>query len=716
MKKNKILLIVFLSVHTLILNGQKNIEELSFDDLKNKELVTNFIWGDYNSLEDFDLVPESYLNESAVILKKERYYSYKCTLPATTYNKTVLRRRYLYREIVKIQDANGVDYYSTLSIDNYNEKKDQIGIRLIKPDGRIIIIDNDRLIIEEAEIETTVKVSVPNIEIGDIIDFYRFDNSKTKFDAAFKIYNSEYLLLVDEFPIVHQYIEFTFFKNSYMIYSLLNNDLEPIISEKTNDYKKKVVFENNMTDKYGIDERWVYDLRVFPSLRFQLGVGSRGVNIYNYFFDSDEIVTLNRSENELENNLLSYFVLSKPDYTRKKILNESLKEIEKHFKGKTVSKMEKAEYAYNYFRYNNYNTLSTYFGFYLREEYIKFDIYNYIPRWYGDFNQILDKNELQFGIKTKIGDKAFYITNVSKNTMMGDTPDYFDGVDAITTGVVYQKAKAKAKVNDIILPVSSSDKNVSFTENKFTISDKTLEVKSVYKLTGKAKSNYQRYFPNTISKFENTKYLELKISKKDRIELDLNYEKLILMNLLDTINDSEIVMGYKDFFKYSILSNYDEKACEGLEMINLKNSGRYLAHPALEYSASYKLTGYIKKMGNDYILSIGKLIGGQVNISDEERDRTIPAFQDYNREFVNEMTFAIPDGYSVEGLEQIRYNVDNKTGSYVSTADIIGNQLIVKTHKAYKQLVVSPEDWHLVLEFLDAAFDFSEQKILFKKG
>jgi hypothetical protein len=44
-----------------------------------------------------------------------------------------------------------------------------------------------------------------------------------------------------------------------------------------------------------------------------------------------------------------------------------------------------------------------------------------------------------------------------------------------------------------------------------------------------------------------------------------------------------------------------------------------------------------------------------------------------------------------------------------------GNQLLINTTKSYKKLDSPVEEWPEYLEFLDAAYDFTQQKVLFKK-
>jgi hypothetical protein len=88
----------------------------------------------------------------------------------------------------------------------------------------------------------------------------------------------------------------------------------------------------------------------------------------------------------------------------------------------------------------------------------------------------------------------------------------------------------------------------------------------------------------------------------------------------------------------------------------------------------------------------------------------------FPRSFENEITFNIPEGYSVSGLEKLNKKVENETGGFVSTAEIKGNQLVIKTLKYYKNYFEPNANWNKMIQFLDAAYQFTQEKVLLKKN
>lgn len=88
----------------------------------------------------------------------------------------------------------------------------------------------------------------------------------------------------------------------------------------------------------------------------------------------------------------------------------------------------------------------------------------------------------------------------------------------------------------------------------------------------------------------------------------------------------------------------------------------------------------------------------------------------FPRSFENEITFNIPEGYSVSGLEKLNKKVENETGGFVSTAEVKGNQLVIKTLKYYKNYFEPNTNWNKMIQFLDAAYQFTQEKVLLKKN
>ena len=148
----------------------------------------------------------------------------------------------------------------------------------------------------------------------------------------------------------------------------------------------------------------------------------------------------------------------------------------------------------------------------------------------------------------------------------------------------------------------------------------------------------------------------------------------------------------------------------------LIESGRYGINVPLSVKETFLLKdGYIKNAGKNIIIEIGKFIGGQVEIEEKERDRKANIYLDYAKTFNYHIRLNIPDGYSVKGIEKLNIDVENSTGSFKAEASLEGNVLVIKTTKVYKNNFVENKDWAAMTEWLDAAYEFGQSKVLLQK-
>ena len=120
----------------------------------------------------------------------------------------------------------------------------------------------------------------------------------------------------------------------------------------------------------------------------------------------------------------------------------------------------------------------------------------------------------------------------------------------------------------------------------------------------------------------------------------------------------------------------------------------------------------VKKAGQNLIVEIGKFIGGQVQIEEQERVRKSDIYLDFAKTFNYTITFKIPQGYTVKGLDNLNVDVANTSGYFKSTASIENNTVIINTEKVYQKNFVENKDWTSMTEWLDAAYEFSQAKIL----
>jgi hypothetical protein len=123
----------------------------------------------------------------------------------------------------------------------------------------------------------------------------------------------------------------------------------------------------------------------------------------------------------------------------------------------------------------------------------------------------------------------------------------------------------------------------------------------------------------------------------------------------------------------------------------------------------------VKIAGDNLLISVPGLIGDQMFVSQDERKREVDAYMGFPRSIRNVINFTIPAGYKVVGIQNLNMNIDNEVGTFAVQATADGNNLNILVKKHYKKMTVKKESWPKLLDMLDAAFNFSQKRVLLKK-
>jgi hypothetical protein len=60
-------------------------------------------------------------------------------------------------------------------------------------------------------------------------------------------------------------------------------------------------------------------------------------------------------------------------------------------------------------------------------------------------------------------------------------------------------------------------------------------------------------------------------------------------------------------------------------------------------------------------------------------------------------------------------NIDNPSGTFISTTAVTGNKLLITTKKVYKNTFDKKEAWPNYIAFLEPAYKLSQAKVVLKK-
>jgi hypothetical protein len=165
--------------------------------------------------------------------------------------------------------------------------------------------------------------------------------------------------------------------------------------------------------------------------------------------------------------------------------------------------------------------------------------------------------------------------------------------------------------------------------------------------------------------------------------------------------------------KKVIGDNYDN--ITAYTEFTLNTDGRTWRKQELNYTNKFELGDMIKIAGDNLLVSVPALIGEQLFVTQDERKRDVDAYMGFPQSLRNVINFTIPPGYKAVGVQNLNTNIDNETGTFAVQASVDGNTLNILVKKIYKQMTVKKEDWGKLLKMIDAAFTFSQKKILLKK-
>ena len=150
------------------------------------------------------------------------------------------------------------------------------------------------------------------------------------------------------------------------------------------------------------------------------------------------------------------------------------------------------------------------------------------------------------------------------------------------------------------------------------------------------------------------------------------------------------------------------------EKFDLVAEGRSFKKPELMFKETFQVGDKIRRAGKKLLVNLPGLMGGQLHIKKEERERDFDIDVRYPRKLKWQINFTIPDGYTVDGLADLNKNIDNEAGAFISSASINGNTLTIDIQKIYKMKNIKKEQWNEMLAFVDAADLFTNKLILLR--
>jgi hypothetical protein len=673
-------------------------------------------------------VPQAYANESAVVLAQKTEYNYKT-------NRRVLSVTETNRKRIKLMDKAAVNAFSELYF--YSASSLDGNIRIVKPNGKVnVVAMSDAVKVTTAVPEfyrsyysssslTYYKVAVSDLEPGDIID-YSTKSVETKYNSsgATQAFSPILYTLNNSYTILKHRLEFRVDKGYYVNLKSVNGapELKKDLERSGRRYFTYVLEDGERARVKS--SLWVYKLRELPHIKFQVFYSHIGKEHKTKHFlgkptapnkqvtAEDIVKKVNLCYQGADNSFpYSYYhnAISFMDKNHKKVSDPE----------------EYAKLAYYYLR-NIMLVEPLYKGMDDAEairddvftmlmikilEHRKFDyeLYVSVPREDGPLDGIILYDELTWFLKVK----GKYIYSFDRLKNYGEPDPSLQGVKAYKITLSSNQGKQKYEIVD--LPVTTAKENNIRKVMDIRLDEKkeSLYVNASTQVEGLMKRGYAyKALSYTDYKKEDYKYFG-GVQKAEEGPATKNKAKLAEYERKNQVTKEEDEKAKLDLMKEELKGDYTNVV--EYKNFTLLKDGRSDVEPTLTYKEDYVLGDLVKKAGPNYIVEVGALLGSQVEILDADKERQYDINMAYPKTIVYQLKITIPDGYRVEGLNGLKMNVVNETGSFISTGKIENNTLIITTEKSYHNIYNKKEDWQKMLAFLDAAYDFTQKKIVLKK-
>ena len=616
------------------------------------------------------------------------------------------------RRMVQINDKAALERYSEFDFLAYASRRVPfygkmevrmvLGVRIIKPDGTVREVSTDDYVVTsegKKGKDERQKLAVPGLEVGDIIDLFTFRFTSAKDIAP----EPMEFFFVSDFPML-----------SYRVHCEIDKDL-PAHYRTLNGAPDFTVTTNEAND-YLLDVHVKDVERTEPSLWYSTAAQTPLTLLYVQVNSTTGNNTLTSRSKGLKSNPHAD-VLQADDWN--------------YWQGsqgfKALSKKDKAAVKEALEKFDNDEQRADY----LYEYFAAYQLDSKLSRISSsDFVQYLrvcfDKAHItyQCGITTAEGrepiDELAYYGNTTWFLRLPSGKCYFAPTFACRPGELpYQLQGRKAVVctnakqkltegpyENITLPQTEAKDNMEKVTMTARIEGTRLHADRTRQLTGAHRQELSMFLPTRDELVKSI--MEHHSPGKTRRDLyDDKYADII------TEQDAEDRKNQKEIMKAETQVYYGVESAEMGEA-KVLSVGTTDEKPALSYESSFVLDGMVKRAGQDLTLSIGKLLGAQLKIEGQERERTADIIREMPLCSTWDITVSLPEGYTVDAaeLERLQTSVENAAGRFSTTLSLENGKLHLMAEKTILHKHEPVANWPLLLEIYDHLYDYTSSKII----
>lgn len=716
MGKIKVIRVVFSILLVQLLTLSVNADEKA-DYLKLAQKVRQEVWS--STPADFQkrTVPDRYKNASAVILSYYRELStdyYRKATADLVLNLRLTRQidcTDMERMLIQINDKKALKDYSEFTFKTKSRKwtwgyhhKTQtvLGIRVIKKNGNVQEVSLDDYVdVKEGKNDKDLsqKIAVPGLEVGDCIDVFSLDQIDTQEQQLDPFY---FVLRQDE-PVLYTKVHCVLDQSLATVYRTMNG--APDFTQTT-DKDKNAVLDMVMDKPIDAESSiWYNSLEQSPFIEMYITPTKAKVAVVEKAMrqkgvrGNPDVTPILQDDWKL---LKSY--VSKGGYSPAG-LPSTYKSVFKSAKKEGMSAEEKADRIYS-FEYVSggasqrvFNTVANY----LRKLGVEIEMGITTPFGALPVDKLINYNSTSWFFRLK-GTDVYYFP--------GTYPKVASEIPYIYQG---RKAYMQDSEEQITIPVSQAEANKSVNDMVVKLDGTKLDISRKVTYSGEQKMYGQSLVSPDNTLFGSSQleayWRYLKYDDKDPYSCYTKKESAELKGAFNEYRKNAI-----DPFKAEISSYHDGDPVQvggyGVDCVGIRRDSSNFV-----YHVDYVMDGMVKRAGNNYLLSVGKLIGSSLKLEGKDRERIDDVWR--KMAFVDEWNIEIPlpQGYKVsaEALKKIETSVANECGEFTVKATAGNESVKVYVRKCFAHRVEPVSNWSKLLALVDACSAFADKQMVIAK-
>lgn len=716
MGKIKVIRVVFSILLVQLFTLSVNADEKA-DYLKLAQKVRQEVWS--STPADFQkrTVPDRYKNASAVILSYYRELStdyYRKATADLVLNLRLTRQidcTDMERMLIQINDKKALKDYSEFTFKTKSRKwtwgyhhKTQtvLGIRVIKKNGNVQEVSLDDYVdVKEGKNDKDLsqKIAVPGLEVGDCIDVFSLDQIDTQEQQLDPFY---FVLRQDE-PVLYTKVHCVLDQSLATVYRTMNG--APDFTQTT-DKDKNAVLDMVMDKPVDAESSiWYNPLEQSPFIEMYITPTKTKVAVVEKAMrqkgvrGNPDVTPILQDDWKL---LKSY--VSKGGYSPAG-LPSTYKSVFKSAKKEGMSAEEKADRIYS-FEYVSggasqraFNTVANY----LRKLGVEIEMGITTPFGALPVDKLINYNSTSWFFRLK-GTDVYYFP--------GTYPKVASEIPYIYQG---RKAYMQDSEEQITIPVSQAEDNKSVNDMVVKLDGTKLDISRKVTYSGEQKMYGQSLVSPDNTLFGSSQleayWRYLKYDDKDPYSCYTKKESAELKGAFNEYRKNAI-----DPFKAEISSYHDGDPVQvggyGVDCVGIRRDSSNFV-----YHVDYVMDGMVKRAGNNYLLSVGKLIGSSLKLEGKDRERIDDVWR--KMAFVDEWNIEIPlpQGYKVsaEALKKIETSVANECGEFTVKATAGNESVKVYVRKCFAHRVEPVSNWSKLLALVDACSAFTDKQMVIAK-